>query len=294
MKIKFAIIIAISLLFAACNEGEKQSDAFGNFEADDILVSAKGQGELLEFNITEGLTYLKGEQVGIIDTLQLYLQKKQLWASINSVKKKADNIDAQYLVVEQELILAEKTKQRISTLVKTKAATPQQLDEIEGKVNITKARLKSFKTQKSSVLQEINVLNTKIAILDAKINDCKIINPIDGFVLKYYKKNHENVIPGMSLYKIAPSGNLILRVYVDGEILHKVRNGEEVTVISDIENGKLYEDKGKVMWVANMAEFTPKIIQTRKERTKLVYAVKIKVKNTNGRYKIGMPAEVKF
>jgi len=87
---------------------------------------------------------------------------------------------------------------------------------------------------------------------------------------------------------------LILRVYVDGEMLHKVRKGDEVKVYTDVEGKELYEDKGLVTWVANEAEFTPKVIQTRKERTKLVYAVKIKVSNQEGRYKIGMPAEVKF
>ncbi|MDA3780480.1 MAG: HlyD family efflux transporter periplasmic adaptor subunit [Bacteroidales bacterium] len=294
MQIKIFILIAITLSFTACNNEELESDAYGNFEADDILVSAKGQGELLEFSITEGCTYSKGTQVGIIDTTQLYLQKKQLWAGINSVKQKANNVDAQYNVIKQELEVYEKTKKRISNLVKSHAATPQQLDEIEGKVNITKARLKASKTQKSSVLQEIDVLKTKLASLNEKINNCKIINPIDGIILEKYKKAYENVMPGISLYKIAPAESLILRVYVDGETLHKVKNGSEVSVLTDIENGKLYKDTAKVIWVANKAEFTPKIIQTRKERTKLVYAVKIKVNNKKGRYKIGMPAEIKF
>jgi HlyD family secretion protein len=224
----------------------------------------------------------------------LNLQKEQLRASIKSVRKQAANIDAQMKVVDEEIKLYDKSLRRVKALLESKAATPQQLDEIEGKINITKARLDAFKVQKQSILQEINVLQSKLASIDAQIDDYKIVNPIDGVVLTHFKKAGEVVMPGSSLYKIAPANKLILRVYVDGEMLHKVRKGDEIKVLTDIEDGKLFEDKGVVTWVANEAEFTPKVIQTRKERTKLVYAVKIEVDNIDGRYKIGMPAEVNF
>ncbi|PLX16846.1 MAG: HlyD family secretion protein [Salinivirgaceae bacterium] len=291
---KLTILTLAFSLFIACGNDKQKSDAFGNFEADEVIVSAKGQGELINLVVEDGQTLKKKSTVGLIDTTMLNLQKAQLVASMNSVRKQAANIDAQVKVVEEEIKLYDKNQKRIKALVESKAATPQQLDEIEGKVNIAKARLDAFKVQKQSILQEINVLYSKLASIDAQIDDYKIVNPIDGVVLTHFKKAGEVVMLGSSLYKIAPANTLILRVYVDGEMLHKVRKGDEVKVLTDIEDGKLFEDKGVVTWVANEAEFTPKVIQTRKERTKLVYAVKIEVDNVDGRYKIGMPAEVNF
>lgn len=296
MKIKNVTIIFVVTMAAmfSCQNDQSKSDAFGNFEADEVIVSAKGQGELLTFEAREGFTFKKGAQLGQIDTTHLHLQKRQITASMQSVRKQAANISAQQNVVEKELDVYRKNLNRIKALVDSGAATPQQLDEIEGKVEVAKARLQAFNVQKQSVLQEINVLQSKLATLDAQIDDYQIVNPIDGVVLTHFKKAGEMVMPGISLYKIAPANKLTLRVYVDGELLHKVRKGEEVKVFTDIEDGELYEDKGVVTWVANEAEFTPKVIQTRKERTKLVYAVKILVDNSEGRYKIGMPAEVNF
>ncbi len=296
MKLKNVTIIVVAALAAmfSCQNDKTKSDAFGNFEADEVIVSAKGQGELLTFEAREGFTFKKGAQLGQIDTTHLHLQKRQIAVSMQSVRKQAANISAQQKVVEKELEVYQKHLKRIKALVENKAATPQQLDEIEGKVEVAKARLEAFNIQKQSVLQEINVLQTKIASLNAQIDDCQIVNPIDGIVLTHFKKAGEMVMPGISLYKIAPTNKLTLRVYVDGEMLHRVRKGNEVKIFTDIEEGKLHEDRGLVTWVANEAEFTPKVIQTRKERTKLVYAVKIRVNNKEGRYKIGMPAEVKF
>ena len=291
---KLTILILAFSLFIACGNDKQKSDAFGNFEADEVIVSAKGQGELINFAVDDGLMLRKNAKVGLIDTTKLNLQKATLLASMNSVKKQAANIDAQKKVVEEEIKLYDKNLKRVKALVESKAATPQQLDEIEGKINIAKARLDAFKVQKQSVLQEINVLRSKLASINAQIDDFEIVNPIDGVVLTHFKKAGEVVMPGSSLYKIAPANKLILRVYVDGEMLYQVRKGHTVKVFTDVENGQLYEDKGVVTWVANEAEFTPKVIQTRKERTKLVYAVKIEVDNTEGRYKIGMPAEVNF
>jgi HlyD family secretion protein len=292
--INLTILILAVPLFFACGDDKQKSDAFGNFEADEVIVSAKGQGELVNLIIKDGQAFQKNATVGLIDTTMLYLQKDQIAASMNSVKKQAANIDAQIRVVDEEIKLYDKNLKRVRALVKNKAATPQQLDEIEGKINIANARLNAFKVQKQSILQEINVLRSKLASINAQVDDYKIVNPIDGVVLTHFKNAGEVVMPGSSLYKIAPANKLILRVYVDGEMLHKVRKGDEVKVLTDIEDGKLFEDKGTVTWVANEAEFTPKVIQTRKERTKLVYAVKIEIDNTDGRYKIGMPAEVNF
>jgi HlyD family secretion protein len=98
---------------------------------------------------------------------------------------------------------------------------------------------------------------------------------------------------GKALYKIADLERMILRVYISGNQLARVKLGQTAEVL--IDNGAEGHQslEGKVIWISDKAEFTPKIIQTREERVNLVYAVKVEVRN-DGRLKIGMPGEVNF
>lgn len=293
MKNILISILAI-VTITSCSNNKLVSDGSGSFEADDILVSSKGQGELMSLNIQEGKTYKQGEEIGLIDTTYLHIQKTQLYANKQAVQKKAESINAQKAVVLQEINLYSKTLARITKLNKKKSATAQQLDEANGRVNIAKAKAHAFDVQKESILKQLNILNAQIQLINNKINDYKITCPITGVILNKYKLAHENVAPGTLLFKIAPLDKLTLKVYVDGETLRKAKLGADVKVLTDSTNNKMSIDKGTVSWISSEAEFTPKIIQTRKERVKFVYAVKVIVNNKEGKYKIGMPGEVIF
>ena len=114
--------------------------------------------------------------------------------------------------------------------------------------------------------------------VDDQISRCYVKNPIDGTVLNKYKETGELAAPGQPLYKIANLDVLILRAYISGEQLSELKIGNEVVVRYDLP-GRLGERPGMVTWVSSTAEFTPKIIQTKKERINLVYAIKVEVPN---------------
>jgi HlyD family secretion protein len=120
------------------------------------------------------------------------------------------------------------------------------------------------------------------------------VNPSAGSVLVVYARAGEVVQPGQPLYKIAGLDTLDLRAYITGDQLASVRLGQQVTVHVDRGNGDLASIPGTVTWISPTAEFTPTPVQTRDERTDLVYAVKIRVANPDGALKIGMPADVTF
>jgi HlyD family secretion protein len=111
--------------------------------------------------------------------------------------------------------------------------------------------------------------------------------------LEKYFEPQEIVTPGKTLFKIANIQKMILRVYISGSQLSQVKTGQKVQVRIDKNEKEISEYEGIVTWVSPQAEFTPKIIQTKEERIHLVYAVKVDVPN-DGKFKIGMPGEVKF
>jgi HlyD family secretion protein len=287
---KIVALIIFTTVLASCNSGDDKADGYGNFEATETVISAEGNGKLLEFNIEEGITLKKGNAVGYIDTIQLNLKKEQLLATKNVINAKSAGVLSQISVLKAQLKTATISKNRIENLMKENAGTQQQLDEVNGKVDVINQQIRSVEVQNSSVINELKSLDAQLTQIEDQVTKSKIVNPVQGTVLVKYAEPFEIVGFGKPLYKIANLNSLQLRVYVSETQLTSIKIGQKVTVKVDVAEGmKSYS--GTITWVASKAEFTPKIIQTKEERVNLVYAVKIEVKN-DGILKIGMPAEM--
>lgn len=284
---------ALVFMLTACNNNNSLPDAYGNFEATEVTVSAEGNGQIQKLNVEEGQQLKKGKQVGSIDTLQLYLKKQQLLANRKSIASKTGNIVAQMDVLKTQLEAQQKERERFKKLVAEEAATPKTLDDIEDQIKVLKAQIRSLETQNEPVISEINAIDSQIKQIDDQIQKSRIVNPVKGTVLVKYAEEGEVATFGKPLYKIADLDTMTLKVYISGSQLPEVKLGEKVSAMIDNGNGGLKELYGIVSWISDEAEFTPKTIQTREERVNLVYAVKVKVPN-NGSIKIGMPGEMKL
>lgn len=286
-------LVLVSTILASCNRNGDKADAYGTFETDEITISSEASGKLLNYNIDEGVQVSKGQVVGSIDSIQLYLKLKQLSSQVDAIKTKILNIDAQSDVQTEQLNVLNIDYERIKKMFTDGAATQKQMDDIEGRINLAKKQKDAIDVQKTSIYAEIPPLNAQIEQIKDQIRRCKIVNPIDGKVLVSYVNQFENVVQGKSLYKLANMDYMYLRAYISDTQLHSFQPGNKVKVYIDSENDKLIEMEGTITWVSSEAEFTPKIIQTREERVKLVYPIKVKVKN-DGSIRIGMPAEVRL
>jgi len=291
MKTKISVFL--SLLLFACSGNDNGPDAYGNFEAREIIVSAESQGKLLQFNVEEGEKLKKNQQVGWIDTSTLHIQKEQLKAQKQAVASKLANIKAQIEVQQEQKQNLLTEKNRVEKLYNDQAATKQKLDDINGKYEVLLKQIKATKTQINAVHKEMEVMERQIDLVDEQIKKSKIINPLNGTVLEKYVEESEIAAIGKALYKIARLDEIDLRVYISGAQLPSVKIGQKVTVLVDKDAKTNQEFEGKVIWISDQAEFTPKIIQTKEERVNMVYAVKVRVQN-DGTMKIGMPGEVKF
>ena len=286
-------LLAIPLIFTACNNSENGSDAYGNFEAKEVIVSAEAQGKILQFNIEEGETLKEGTYVGCIDTIPGSIQREQLMAQKQAIASKLTNIKAQIEVQEKQKAVLETELKRVEQLYNDNAATKQQFDDVKGKYDVLSKQIDATKTQINSVNREIDVVNKQVKLLNEQISRAKIINPINGTVLEKYLEANEIAVMGKALYKIARLDEIELRVYVSGSQLPAIKIGQKVKVFIDKDAEVNQEYEGEVFWISDQAEFTPKIIQTKEERVNMVYAIKVRVKN-DGNIKIGMPGEVVF
>lgn len=287
-------IIAIGLFAVSCKQSQNESDAFGNFEATEVLVSSQQNGILENYTATEGMKLKKGEIVGITDTVQIYLKKKQLLSQKQLVLAKYSGIDKGIDVQIQQKENMNSELARVKRLLEGGAATEKQLDDVENALALVEKQIVSTQTQYSMAQAELSGINVNIESVNDQLNRCKIINPIDGIVIQNFVEKGELVITGKSLYKIANLDTLEIKAYISGAQLSQIAIGDVVTVLTDKNVDENSESTGIVTWIASEAEFTPKLIQTKEERVNLVYAIKVKVANKDGKYKIGMPGEIIF
>jgi len=310
------IILFTIMVFQSCgNNGDENTiEAQGNIEAINIVVSSKVNGEVLHIIKDEGEKVNAGDTVMIIDpeVYELRLAEaaaalQQAEAKYNLLKKGARKEDLKQSeeTLKQAQIyleLAEKDKERMTNLYESKSITEKQYDDAVAKYEIALAKfssaeqhnkkMKNFARPEELQQAEAN-LNRAIAGLDLikkNIRDCYVTSPSNGFIVKKFVEKGETVGAMSSLFQVADLTTVELVIYIPETKLGMVKFGQTAEITTDTYPDKIY--KGKISFISPEAEFTPKNIQTKEERTKLVFKVKVKVNNPDFELKDGMPADV--
>ena len=290
-----AAVAAAAAALVSCRMKAPDFDACGQINATEVTVSAENSGRLITLDIEEGDVLSRGTYVGCIDSVQTYLKKEELISrKASALVKKVDikcQTEAQYARLEN----LETELRRFSDLLAKDAGTQKQVDDIKSEIAVLKGQIaaaeQNYRQNNENIDRETGTIDVQIAQTEDMLAKCRIKSPIDGTVLTKYAEAGEMVTTGKSLFKVADMENLYVRAYFTTAQLSEVKLGDEVTVIPD--NGTREPDRytGKVTWISDEAEFTPKNIQTRDERADLVYAVKVAVRN-DGRLKLGMYAYI--
>lgn len=295
MKRIFYIIAAAVIV--SCSGNKNEFDATGTFEAIETITPAEANGIIKEFNVEEGDVLKEGQVVGYIDTIQLSLKREQLLAQIKAVQSKKPDAKSQLDVYREQLKQAKTDQVRMQNLVKVDAATRKQLDDSNTKVAVLEKQIRALQTEltisTTGIDDESKALEVQIAQINDQLFKSKIVNKTNGTLLTKYAETGEMASIGKPLYKIADLSYITLRVYITGNQLPTVKLNQKVIVFVDAAKESYKEYEGKIEWISDKAEFTPKTIQTKEERANLVYAVKVRVKN-DGYLKIGMYGEIKL
>ena len=286
----YALILPL-LAVAACRR-DREPDAYGTFEATEVVVSAQTTGQVQQFTPVEGMRLERGAAVALIDTTQLSLEQRQLAAQREAVGARTVEVGEQLRVLEVQREIALRALERTRRLHAAQAATAQQLDQAERDWRVLGAQIEALRAQRRSVGLDASATEARVAQVRDRLSRSTVVNPQAGVVLATYARAGEVVQSGQPLYKIADLDTLVLRAYVGEAQLASFRIGQQVRVHVDAGDGSLKALPGTVTWVAAKSEFTPTPVQTRDERADLVYAVKVRVANPGGALKIGMPGDL--
>ena len=290
-------LASAALIMGACSDKEKEYDATGTFEATETTVFAEQSGTLLTFDINEGDNIAPGQELGMVDTTQLWLKIQQLGATKEVYQSQKPDVEKQIAATRQQLAKAKTEQQRYQELVADGAAPRKMLDDATSQVQVLQrqldAQISALHTQMATLNSQQAATDVQVSQLQDQLRKCHVVAPIGGTVLEKYVERGEFVAVGKPLLKVADTNNLFLRAYVTSAQLQHIKLGQQVKVFADYGNGQKKEYEGTITWISSRSEFTPKTILTDDERADLVYAVKVAIKN-DGYAKIGMYGEAKF
>jgi HlyD family secretion protein len=295
--VKIIILFTVTFSLWSCGKKSGNYDASGVFEATEVVVSAQATGQIMQLDVVEGQTLEANQEVGFIDTIQLHLKKEQLSASMKAVDSRTYNVSLQIASIKQQIAKQQTELIRFRNLVKSNAATQKQVDDIQSSIDLLEKQLtaqtETLRNANSSLSAEMTSLYIQMEQINDLISKSIIVSPITGIVLSKYAEKGEVAGQGKALFKVADMKNVYLRAYITADQLTQMKLNQTLSVFSDFGKKEMREYKGTVTWISDKAEFTPRTILTKNERSNLVYAVKIAVQN-DGYLKIGMYGEIKL
>jgi len=265
------------------------------FEATEVIVSAETNGKIIFLSIVEGQRVVPNEIVGLVDTTQLFLQKVQLLQSKKQVGARKQDVATQLASLEEQLAYQQREKTRIEKLIAAKTGNTKQLDDIDAQIIILEKQIVAAKDNleknNQGVSDNTGLIEAQIEAVNDMLSRSYIKPPISGIILVKYAQAGEVTAMGRPLFKIADTENIYLRAYISASQLTRIQLNQTVKVFSDFGEKERREYNGVITWISSEAEFTPKTIQTKDERANLVYAIKILIHN-DGYLKIGMYGDV--
>lgn len=314
---KSILIIVILFIFYGCNQRDNNViETSSSIEATNIEIRAKVTGELLECFIKEGQFVHKNDTLFLIDTKELSLQYEQAIANYNSALAKYQTIvqgvreeDKAQLreIVKQAQVNydnAKKDFERIKNLFENESVSQKVFDDSKlrfevseaqlrlAKENLLKAERGPLKSEIEAIKSTVDAAKSQVEIIKKKLNDAVIKAPSDGYISLINFEKGELIVAGSLITKLINLDEVYLKIYVSSIDLGKVFLGQKTEIKADSYPDKIFE--GEVVFISNEAEFTPKNIQTKDERVKLVYAVKIRIPNNEHLLKEGMYCDVKL
>lgn len=316
MRTRRIAIWILSLAAAGCGRGDDKGlvVASGHVEATEVRVATEVAGTLASVEVEEGDTVKAGQVLARVDTTDLELalaaaraERGQADADLRlrrAGSRREDIGEAQALVqrARAELEGAQQDFERMQGLLASGSGTEKARDDARARrdaaaASVQAARERLAKLRAGSRSEEIDASRARVAAADARIaqldqqiRDAVVASPVDGTVTEKLAEKGELAARGTAVAVVADLVRPWLTVYVPETDLGRVRIGQEAEVRTD--DGQVRT--GRIAAVASKAEFTPKNVQTRDERVKLVYKLKIALPNGDGLFKAGMPAEARI
>jgi HlyD family secretion protein len=285
----FLTALLMLLISISCQHRDVTIGGSGLLEADEVVVSAQTAGEVVSLRFDEGAEVKEDDTLLVIDPSRIELQLNSARAGKKTAEARLKAARIKYEQARETERFATSERDRVASLLRSGTATQKQLDRLEHELTTAVLNRRLAQANVAALEAELSKLEADIALLQRRLQDCYPLSPKNGIITEKYVEKGEVLAPGKPIAKISNLDTLWVMVYLPTADFSHVKIGDKAVIDTEA-GGKQYE--GRVVWTSEEAEFTPKNVQTKKARSNLVYAVKVRVANTDGLLKIGMPVYV--
>jgi len=315
MNRKITTLGLVILAGLACSHGRDRNDitASGTIEAVEVNVASKVAGEILSLAVQEGAKVRPGDILATIDHSTADIQLRQAEAGVRLAEAqlallvkgaRSEDIrqaEAALRQAEAALKVAADDAGRMRELFQTGSVTSKQRDDAEARLIVATAQQSAAAEALSKVRrlarpEEIQAAQARLAqaraaadLLAKTIADSTVVAPAGGIVTHKAVEAGELVTPGATVFTLADLDSVYVMIYVTEIEIGRIKLGGEVEVRIDAFPDRPFT--GTITYISPEAEFTPKNVQTKEDRVKLVFGVKVEIPNPEGLLKPGLPAD---
>lgn len=262
----------------------------GRIEGREIAIATKFSGRISELNVNEGDVVKKGQLLAVIDSRSLEANIEAQKAKLEEIKKQIIATDASIKANQSDIKFFKTEVKRTKTLMKQNFSSQLELDRNTNNLEKSQAQLLSLQANKKAIQASHKSFEALIRAQEIDLADMKIYSPSDGVILYKLVENGEMLAPNGRLFIMYNPDDLYMTIYMPSEKAGQIKLGEKAIIKLDSYANKLMQ--AKVTFVAENAEFTPKEVETQKERQKLVFRVKLSLDDNSKREaKPGMPGD---
>lgn len=285
----------------------------GNIETTEVDVGFKISGRIVNLSVKEGDWVEKGNIIAKLDDEDLRQRLELAQAALKSSQARLAKLlagsrpeeirEAEANLDQAKIDLDNKKTQyeRMKSLFDGKVIPQETLENTEARYKIAKAVLERAREIYQLVKEgprkediedaraQVEQARAQLKLSETQLSYTVLNSPMSGVVLVKSGEAGEVVNPGTPILTLADIQNVWLKAYIPETELSRVKWGQEVMVTTDLKPPKEYQ--GKISFISSQSEFTPKQIQTEKERVTLVYRIKVDIPNSTRELKPGMPAD---
>jgi HlyD family secretion protein len=315
-----ALILVVSIILYSIyhnsSNGAGKVRVSGNIEVTAVEVSFKVPGRVAERFVDEGVLVKAGQPVALLESdefaREVALRSAELQASkamldellAGSRKEEIAQAEAEFAGAQAEAKKYADDYRRQEALFNRQVIAQQKLDSAKASYENSRAKARQAEQALALVRKgprvekidqgraRVSEAEAALSIAETRLGYCRLLSPVTGLVIAKNIEPGEQVAPGTPVITVGEMDSVWIRAYINETDLGKVKVGQKARVTTDTWPGKSYE--GTVTFIATDAEFTPKNVQTQKERVKLVYRVKITLPNPKMELKPGMPADAEI
>lgn len=271
----FGVLLLLAMAASCSRKDQNKLVGSGIIEVTEVVVRSKVTGRVVELAFDEGQQVEAGKMLARLAHDELSAQESQALAAVSSAQNQAAAAEANYSTTDDNY-------RRNQPLFKSGTISSQSFSQIENQMKAAQSQLAAARGMLAQAQAGLSLARTQVG-------NAYIQAPVGGIMLERNIEIGELAQPGTPVCKLGDITRPYLKIYLPEKEYGRIKLGQKAGITVDSYPGKVFE--GTVATIAGQAEFTPKDIQTKEERTKLVFAVKINLSNPQGELKPGMPAD---